>query len=83
MNDDLMRRLAAADPVRGTDLPRPEATMREAIMRTDVDEGRAAVGRRRRRRAFLAGGAAVALLGGAVPSRRTRTGTSGPQVRTW
>lgn len=65
MSDDLMRRLSAADPACGIDLPRPEATLREAIMRTDVDEGRAATGRRRRRRrVFLAGGVAVALLGG-------------------
>ena len=67
MNDDLMRRLRAADPAaRGSALPASDDAMREAIMITDVttEERPTAVRRRTVRRGVLAGVLATVLVGG-------------------
>ncbi|MBF0687877.1 MAG: hypothetical protein IR158_08960 [Cellulomonas sp.] len=66
MNEDLMRRLRAADPARGVSaLPASDDAMREAIM-TDVttEERPTAVRRRTVRRGVLAGVLATVLVGG-------------------
>ncbi|ADG73114.1 hypothetical protein Cfla_0195 [Cellulomonas flavigena DSM 20109] len=67
MNDDLVRRLRAADPAARLHL-RADDAMREAIMTTDVTTDRAAqVARGRRlRRGLVSGGLATVLVGGGV-----------------